>query len=162
VLSTFIPIAFIDRLGRRPLLIAVLIGMGLGLTAVGFAVRKLGGAQGGDSAGCVVTLIALIVFIISFAILAWPGDVGRHQRDLSRRRARAGGRGSDGGQLGLGVRGQRILPTAVNAIGRANTFWLFAAYCALGLIRVYARVPETRCRALEEIEASWRASTLRR
>ena len=43
VLSTFIAIAFIDRLGRRPLLIAGLIGMALSLAVVGFrllAVRR--------------------------------------------------------------------------------------------------------------------------
>ena len=34
--------------------------------------------------------------------------------------------------------------TVVNAIGQAYTFWLFAAFCALGLIWVYVGVPETR------------------
>jgi SP family galactose:H+ symporter-like MFS transporter len=45
--------------------------------------------------------------------------------------------------------------TVVNAIGQAYTFWLFAAFCALGLIWVYVGVPETRRRSLEEIQASW-------
>ena len=51
--------------------------------------------------------------------------------------------------------------TIVNAIGQAYTFWLFAAFCALGLIWVYLRVPETRGRSLEEIEASWRDAAAR-
>ena len=69
VLATFIATAFIDRLGRRPLLIAGLIGMGLSLAAVGFAFQQsdgLGGATG------VVTLVALVVFIISFAFSLGP------------------------------------------------------------------------------------------
>src|ERR1700678_3284340 len=72
VLSTFIAIAFIDGLGRRPLLIAGLIGMALSLAVVGFAFWQ-SGTDGslGSSAG-VITLGALVVFIISFAFSAGP------------------------------------------------------------------------------------------
>src|SRR5271169_3088694 len=67
VLSTFIAIAFIDRLGRRPLLIAGLIGMGLSLAAVGLAFWQSGAQGGVGGSGGVITLVALVVFIISFA-----------------------------------------------------------------------------------------------
>jgi predicted MFS family arabinose efflux permease len=43
----------------------------------------------------------------------------------------------------------------VHAIGQAYTFWLFAAFCLIGLVWVIVAVPETRGRSLEEIEASW-------
>ena len=46
----------------------------------------------------------------------------------------------------------------VKAIGQAYTFWLFAAFCLIGLVWVIVGVPETRGRSLEEIEASWRAA----
>ena len=46
--------------------------------------------------------------------------------------------------------------SVVNAIGQAYTFWMFAAFCAIGLVWVIVGVPETRGRSLEEIEASWR------
>jgi SP family arabinose:H+ symporter-like MFS transporter len=46
----------------------------------------------------------------------------------------------------------------VKAIGQAYTFWLFAAFCVIGLVWVIATVPETRGRSLEEIEASWRGA----
>ena len=107
VLSTFIAIAFIDRLGRRPLLIAGLIGMGLSLAAVGFAFKQSGGAGGDDRsrhAGRARRVHHLV------RILPRPGDLDGHQRDLSRRGARQGGCGGDCGQLGRGVPGQRILP----------------------------------------------------
>ena len=46
--------------------------------------------------------------------------------------------------------------SVVKAIGQAYTFWMFAAFCAIGLVWVIVGVPETRGRSLEEIEASWR------
>jgi SP family galactose:H+ symporter-like MFS transporter len=158
VLSTFIAIAFIDRLGRRPLLIAGLIGMGLSLAAVGFAFRQSEAMGGGGGGTGVVTLVALVVFIISFAFslgpVTWtvineiyPGDV--------RGRAVAVATAVNWGAAFLV---SEFFLTVVDAIGRANTFWMFAAFCALGLIWVYLGVPETRQRSLEEIEASWSAA----
>ena len=109
VLSTFIAIAFIDRLGRRPLLIAGLIGMGLSLAAVGFAFRqsarrrrtRLARRRHARRARRLHRLVR---------VLARPGDLDGDQRDLSRRHPRPGRRGRDRGQLGRGVSGQRILP----------------------------------------------------
>ena len=162
VLSTFIAIAFIDHLGRRPLLIAGLIGMGLSLMAVGFAFRHSGTTGGGDGAAGVVTLVALVVFIISFAFslgpVTWtvineiyPGDV--------RGRAVAVATAVNWGAAFL-VSG--FFLTVVNAIGQAYTFWMFAAFCVIGLVWVIVGVPETRGRSLEEIETSWRAAQPRR
>jgi sugar porter (SP) family MFS transporter len=156
VLSTFIAIAFIDRLGRRPLLIAGLVGMGLSLAAVGFAFRQSGETGAGANASLgVVTLAALVVFIVSFAFslgpVTWtvineiyPGDI--------RGRAVAVATATNWGAAFLV---SEFFLSTVKAIGQAYTFWLFAAFCAVGLVWVYVVVPETRCRSLEEIERSW-------
>ncbi len=154
VLSTFIAIAFIDRLGRRPLLIAGLVGMGLSLAAVGFAFRQ-SQVTGGNASLGVVTLVALIVFIVSFAFslgpVTWtvineiyPGDI--------RGRAVAVATATNWGAAFLV---SEFFLSIVKAIGQAYTFWLLAAFCALGLVWVYVGVPETRGRSLEEIEMSW-------
>ena len=156
VLSTFIAIAFIDRLGRRPLLIAGLVGMGFSLAAVGFAFRQsqMTGASGNAALG-VVTLAALVVFIVSFAFslgpVTWtvineiyPGDI--------RGRAVAVATAVNWGAAFLV---SEFFLSIVKWIGQAYAFWLFALFCAAGLVWVYLAVPETRCRSLEEIETSW-------
>ncbi len=42
------------------------------------------------------------------------------------------------------------------AAGTGLTFWLYAVICVAGLIFVYARLPETKGKSLEEIERGWR------
>jgi sugar porter (SP) family MFS transporter len=155
VLATLIAIAFIDRLGRRPLLLAGLVGMGVSLVAVGLAFFSA--SKGGvmSSTAGVVTLIALVVFIISFAFslgpVVWtvineifPGRV--------RGRAVAVATAANWGAAFLV---SEFFLTLVDAIGEAGTFALFALFCAIGGVWIYRRVPETSGRSLEQIEALW-------
>jgi MFS transporter, SP family, galactose:H+ symporter len=128
--------------------------MALSLAAVGFAFRQSVTTGGSEGAAGVVTLVALVVFIISFAFslgpVTWtvineiyPGDV----------RGRAVAVATAWGAAFL-VSG--FFLSVVNAIGQAYTFWMFAGFCTIGLIWVIVGVPETRGHSLEEIEASWR------
>jgi MFS transporter, SP family, galactose:H+ symporter len=156
VLSTFIAIAFIDGLGRRPLLIVGLIGMALSLAVVGFAFWQSGteGSLAG-SAGW-ITLVALVVFIISFAFSAGPVTwtvINEIYPNEIRGRAVAVATAVNWGAAFLV---SAFFLSLVHAIGQAYTFWLFAAFCVIGLVWVIVGVPETRGRSLEEIEASWR------
>jgi SP family galactose:H+ symporter-like MFS transporter len=158
VLSTFIAIAFIDGLGRRPLLIVGLIGMALSLAVVGFAFWQSGteGSLAG-SAGW-ITLVALVVFIISFAFSAGPVTwtvINEIYPNEIRGRAVAVATAVNWGAAFLV---SAFFLSLVHAIGQAYTFWLFAAFCVIGLVWVIVGVPETRGRSLEEIEASWRDS----
>ena len=134
MLATLIAIAFIDRLGRRPLLIAGLIGMALSLAAVGFAFWRSAARGGVEGSAGVITLAALVVFIISFAFslgpVTWtvineiyPGEV--------RGRAVAVATTVNWGAAFL-VSG--FFLSLVKAIGQAYTFWLFAAFCLIGLV----------------------------
>jgi hypothetical protein len=36
------------------------------------------------------------------------------------------------------------------------TFWIYAAICVAGFLFIKARLPETKGKTLEEIEAFWR------
>ncbi|HTQ01461.1 MAG TPA: sugar porter family MFS transporter, partial [Casimicrobiaceae bacterium] len=155
VVATLIAIAFIDRLGRRPLLLAGLVGMTASLAAVGFAFLSMSkGAAMSSSAGA-ITLGALVVFIISFAFslgpVVWtvineifPGRV--------RGRAVAVATAVNWGSAFLV---SEFFLTLVDAIGESATFWLFAFFCVVGGIWIYRQVPETKGRSLEQIQALW-------
>ena len=156
VVATLIAVAFIDKLGRRPLLLAGLAGMCASLAAVGFAFFSAGTAGMSPTAG-MVTLVALILFIVSFAFslgpVVWtvineifPGRV--------RGRAVAVATAVNWGAAFLV---SEFFITLVDAIGEAGTFALFAIFCVAGGVWVYHRVPETKGRSLEQIESLWDA-----
>lgn len=46
-------------------------------------------------------------------------------------------------------------PLLNNALGAAMTFWIYAGICVAGFLFIKARLPETKGKTLEEIEAFW-------
>ncbi len=162
VLATFIAIAFIDRLGRRPLLLAGLIGMGVSLVLVGTAFVFTGApaagggpSAGGPSWGGIVTMIGLIVFIVSFAFSLGP-VVWTVINEIFPGRVR--GRAvsvATAVNWGAAFVVSEFFLTLIHAIGRPATFWLFAFFCVTGWVWIWRQVPETKGRTLEEIEQIW-------
>ena len=159
VLATLVALAWVDRLGRRPLLFAGLTGMTISLAMVGvsFAAFSNTPEDGATSVtvGGVLTLVALVMFIASFAFSLGPITWTMISEIYPNR-----------------VRGKAVsLATAVNwgaaflvtqfflsivdAIGESTTFFLFAALCVVTFVWAYYRVPETRGRSLEEIQSMW-------
>ena len=165
VLATLIAIAFIDRLGRRRLLLSGLIGMGASLVVVGiaflFIVPAAAGATAatGPSGAGIVTLLALVGFIICFAFsmgpVVWtvinevfPGHI--------RGRAVAVATAVNWGSAFLVS--QSFL-TLIGAMGNSLTFWLFALFCGVAWIWIYYRVPETKGQSLEQIQQLWKVAS---
>ena len=152
VLATFIAIAYIDRFGRRPLLQAGLVGMGLSLTAVGisYVFHDDGGSASGDAG--VITLVALVVFIASFAFSLGPVTwTVINEIFPNRVRGRAVSVATAANWFSAWLVSQFFL-TLVDASGSSATFWLFATFSAIAFVWVTLRVPETKGRSLEEIE----------
>jgi sugar porter (SP) family MFS transporter len=163
VLATLIAIAFIDRLGRRKLLLAGLVGMGVSLLVVGAAFQFIEQAQGaaadtggGPSAAGIVTLLALVVFIVSFAFSLGP-VVWTVINEIFPGRIR--GRGvalATAVNWGAAFLVSQCFLPLVDAMGSALTFWLFALFCGVGWVWIYYSVPETKGQSLEQIETMWR------
>jgi SP family galactose:H+ symporter-like MFS transporter len=159
LLATFIAIAFIDRIGRRKLLLTGLLGMGLSLVVVGVAFEFIkagaGSASASPSVAGIVTLIALVTYITCFAFsmgpVTWtvineifPGHI--------RGRAVAVATAVNWGSAFLVSQG---FLTLAGAVGESFAFWIFALFCGIGLIWVYVSVPETKGRSLEDIQKIW-------
>lgn len=160
VLATLVAVAFVDRLGRKPLLLAGLIGMGLSLTVVGVAFQSLddishtASNQGASDAG-VITLVALVVYIASFAFslgpVVWTIINEIYPREV---RGRMVSIATAFNWFSAWVVSQFFL-TLTDSIGESGTFWLFSFFCAVAFFWIWAKVPETKERTLEEIEAMW-------
>ena len=158
VLATLIAIAFIDRMGRRVLLLAGLIGMGVSLAAVGIAFRFIGADSApaaGPTAPGIVTVVALVVFITSFAFSLGPVTWTVINEVFP---ARIRGRGvalATAINWGSAYLVSQFFLSVVEAIGSSMTFFLFALFCVIGWLWVYRSVPETKQQTLEQIQLMW-------
>jgi sugar porter (SP) family MFS transporter len=158
VVATFVAVAWVDRFGRRPLLLIGSVGMGVSLIVVGAMFEVLGHGSdkgGGSSATGTVTLIFLVTFIASFAFSLGP-VVWTIINEIypSHIRGRAVAVATAANWFAAWLVSQFFL-SLVNLITEAGTFWLFAGFCALTYLFVLRFVPETKGKSLEEVERLW-------
>lgn len=158
VLATLIAIAWIDRLGRRPLLFAGLTGMAVSLAMVGISFAGFSNTPTGPTSvtvGGVITLVALVIFIASFAFSLGPITWTMIAEIFPNRvRGKAVSLATAVNWAAAFLVTQFFL-SIVNAIGEATTFFVFSALCVIAFVWAYFRVPETRGRSLEEIQELW-------
>jgi MFS family permease len=137
--------------------------MAISLVVVGIAFRFIvapaaGAEAAGPSAAGIVTLLALVGFIICFAFsmgpVVWtvineifPGHI--------RGRAVAVATAVNWGSAFLV---SQFFLTLIGAMGNALTFWLFALFCVIAWVWIYFRVPETKGLSLEQIQQLWKAA----
>ena len=157
VLATFIAVAYVDRFGRKPLLLTGLVGMAVSLTVVGFCFLSLDDAtpDAGESMAGIFTLVGLVVFIASFAFSLGP-VVWTVINEIFPSRIR--GRGvavATAANWGSAWLVSQFFLSLTDAIGTAATFWMFAFFSVLAFIWIKLRVPETKGKTLEEIEELW-------
>ncbi len=153
---TILAVRIIDRAGRRPLLIIGLIGMIISLALLGlvFATGGSGGAAG------LLATVCLALYIASFAISLGPVFWLMISEIYPLRI-----RGTAMSVASIANWGSNWLvaltfPVLLATLGGAGSFWLFAALGIVAWFFVYFRVPETKGRSLEEIEASFRGTTV--
>lgn len=166
VLATFIAIAFVDRLGRKPIMYAGFVTMGLALAAVGSLfvlggeTRMVANAKGAMEAVTVLksaafaypAIFALLIFIVGFAMSAGPiiwvicSEIyPLAGRDL-------GVTFSTGTNwVTNAIVGMTFL-SLINGLGPGNTFLLYGALNVLFILFFLIFVPETKGISLEKIE----------
>ncbi len=149
VLATFIAIAFVDRLGRKPIMYVGFVVMGLSLLTVGLLFRA--GIDQNPQYGY-PAIAALLVFIIGFAMSAGPiiwvicSEIyPLAGRDL-------GVTFSTGTNwIANAIVGMTFL-TMLNSLGGGETFLLYGGMNVIFIFFFLFFVPETKGVSLEHIE----------
>ena len=153
-ICTVVSIWLVDRIGRRPLLLAGITGMAIGMAVLGVMFAR--GVTG--EIVVVVTMFCLGCFIASLAPLFW---LLTSELFPTRLRGKGMSVSSLSHWAASFVATQAIPSMLAYAEERFNTiavvFWLFAVVCVVAVVFSYYTVPETRGRSLEEIGRSWTA-----
>lgn len=149
VMATIFAIFYLDKLGRRPLLLAGLTGMCiclLGLSYAFYSGVEMNSTLRGFALGC--TFIYIICFAFSLGAILWlvvseilPLEV----------RATAMGVAVFSCWFWNFVVSSTFL-TLLNALGACETFMLYAVMCIFSIVFCYYKTPETRGVTLEQIE----------
>ena len=149
LLFTFVAIVFVDKAGRRPLLLIGLTAQVIALGAVGWMFQT--GVHG------VGLLIAIVAFIAAFAMALGPIPwIVCSEIFPTKVRGRAMSLATFTIWTSCYMVAQTFPMLNDNPkIGPAFTFWIYAIASLLALIFVLACVPETKGRSLEEIERGW-------
>jgi SP family arabinose:H+ symporter-like MFS transporter len=147
-LATFGAILFVDKAGRKPLL---LLG-----NAVQVGALLTVGVIFGSNPHSPALLWFVLLYISAFAIAAGPLTwLVCSEIFPAKLRGRAMSISAFFVWVACLVVAQTF-PVLLKLIGPAKTFWIYAACSALTFLFVLFRLPETKGRTLEEIEMSWR------
>ncbi|XP_024539344.1 probable polyol transporter 6 [Selaginella moellendorffii] len=169
--TAFILVAtsLLDKVGRRPLLLASSVGMAASLAtvALGFVfydssmdpskhrhlpVQSTAKSPGGSSDVALALIItAICVFMASFSVGFGPINMVLNSEVFPLRlRAQAVSLGLLVNRLVSGTIGLTFLSIS-EALSLAGTFFLFAGIAAASVVFIYFLVPETKGKSLEEI-----------
>jgi MFS transporter, SP family, arabinose:H+ symporter len=151
VVFTFVAIAFVDRAGRRPLL---LIGLGVQVIALGTTAGMFAAGASGT-----VLLVPILLYISAFAMALGPIPwILCSEIFPTKIRGRAMSVATFTIWTSCYIVAQTFpMLNDTPAIGPAKTFFLYAAFSLAGFLFVLSAIPETKGRTLEEIEAGWKA-----
>jgi len=141
---TLLALGFVDRLGRRALMLAGCAGIALSHLLLGIAYAS--GMKGLPV--LILTLAAIACYAMSLAPVTWVLIA-----EIFPNRIR-------GVAVSIAVSALWIacflvtftFPVLNRTLGSAGTFWVYSGICAAGFAFVGLRVPETKGKTLEEIE----------
>lgn len=153
-LFTFVALRLIDRVGRKPLLLGGNVGMVLAMGISGLVLLFTGSS--GTVVG-IVTLACLAVYIAFFAA-TWGPVMWAMLPELFPSNVRGAADGvATMANWGSNFIVSLFFPVLLTSIGEGPVFLLFAVIGILAFVFVQRRVPETKGKSLEQIEAELRA-----
>jgi sugar porter (SP) family MFS transporter len=144
MLFTFVALGTVDRAGRRPLMLLGAAGLAVIYTAMGFCYANH--VQGFPV--LLLVLAAIGCYAMSLAPVTWVVI-----SEIFPNRIR-------GAAMSVAVTALWIacfiltytFPILNAKLGPAGTFWLYANICVAGFIYIFAKLPETKGKSLEQIE----------
>lgn len=148
MIFTILGLLFIDKLGRRPLLLTALAGMGLFMVVFAAMLTYMPGRS-------TLLLLPVLGVVASFAFGLGTG-VWVCLSELFPNRIR--GRAMSIANIVLWFSVTALTATFLSLIkmfGISGVFILYALLCVASFAYIYVYLPETKNRTLEEIEASW-------
>ena len=144
LIFTLVAMAFVDRLGRRPLMLIGCCGIGVSHLLAGLAYRT---GQHGVPV-LVLTLCAIACYAMTLAPLTWVLIA-----EIFPNRLRSLGVSAAVSALWISSFALTYsFPFIDRMLGSAGTFFLYGAICLAGALFVFYFVSETKGRSLEEIE----------
>lgn len=147
VIFTLIAIKYVDKIGRKPLLIAGSIGMAIGMGGVSMlsAFNVIG----------ISTLIFIVIFTASF-MMSWGPIVWVVLSEIFPNRIR-------GAAMAIAVAVQWLANFTITAfypymmeVSGAMTYGFYGLMCVLSGLFVWKFLPETKGKTLEELEKLWK------
>ncbi len=149
-LMTLVAIKYVDKLGRKKLLLIGAAGMAICLALVGLAFYQ-------QATTGYWVLTGILLYISFFAISLGPltfvvvAEIFPNQI-----RGRAMGVAIFFLWLSVYIVSQTF-PMLLDAIGTAYTFWIYMVMSVLAFLFIWRSVPETKGKSLEEIQKMWKA-----
>lgn len=141
---TFVALGTVDRFGRRPLMLFGAAGLTVIYTALALCYHD--GVQGLPM--LLLVLAAIGCYAMSLAPVTWVVI-----SEIFPNRIRGAAMAIAVAALWLACFILTYTFPILNAqLGAAGTFTLYAAVCALGLVFIWKKLPETKGRTLEQIE----------
>lgn len=143
-----VAIFLIDKLGRKPLLYVSTIGMTVCLFSIGVTLTFIGQGQVGIAMAILFVCSNVAFFSVGIGPVCW---VLTSEIFPLRLRAQAAALGAVGNRVCSGLVAMSFL-SVTRAISVGGTFFVFSVISAISVLFVYALVPETKGKSLEQIE----------
>ena len=156
---TIIAIKIIDRVGRKPMLYAGVVGMVASLLVLGISLSVLPEPHHPSDPAAIITLVCLGTFIASFAA-TWGPVVWVMIPEVLPLSVRGTAMGvAVVANWGANFLVSQTFPMLLSKFGPGPVFLGYAAMGVLAFLFVKAFVTETKGRSLEEIETDLQRST---